>query len=127
MRFWLACVISTIAVIPIVAGYISWRRVRAAPPARSEKIMLAVLPFQNLTGDPKQEYLADGLTEEMIAQLSRLHPEQLGVIARTSVMGYKHGDQRLDQIGRDLAVQYVLENSLRGSGDHLRVTVQLLQ
>src|SRR5258708_306505 len=89
--------------------------------------MVAVLPFQNLTGDAKQEYLADGLTEEMIAQLSRLHPEQLGVIARTSVMGYKHGDQRLDQIGRDLAVQYVLENSLRRSGDHLRVTVQLLQ
>ena len=126
-RFRLAFVISTIAVILIVAGYISWQRFRIAPPPRSEKIMLAVLPFQNLTGDPKQEYLADGLTEEMIAQLSRLHPEQLGVIARTSVMGYKHGDQRLDQIGRDLSVQYVLENSLRGSGDHLRATVQLLQ
>ena len=126
-RFRLAFVISTIAVILIVAGYISWQRFRIAPPPRSEKIMLAVLPFQNLTGDAKQEYLADGLTEEMIAQLSRLHPEQLGVIARTSVMGYKHGDQRLDQIGRDLSVQYVLENSLRGSGDHLRVTVQLLQ
>ncbi len=89
--------------------------------------MLAVLPFQNLTGDPTEEYLADGLTEEMIAQVSRLHPEQLGVIARTSVMGYKHSDQRLDQIGRDLSVQYVLENSLRGNGDHLRITVQLLQ
>src|SRR6267142_172708 len=126
-RFRLAFVISTIAVILIVAGYISWQRFRIAPPPRSEKIMLAVLPFQNLTGDAKQEYLADGLTEEMIAQLSRLHPEQLGVIARTSVMGYKHGDQRLDQIGRDLSVQYVLENSLRGSGDHLRITVQLLQ
>src|SRR6266403_111884 len=126
-RFRLAFVISTIAVILIVAGYISWQRFRIAPPPRPEKIMLAVLPFQNLTGDAKQEYLADGLTEEMIAQLSRLHPEQLGVIARTSVMGYKHGDQRLDQIGRDLSVQYVLENSLRGSGDHLRVTVQLLQ
>src|SRR6266852_1624070 len=126
-RFRLAFVISTIAVILIVAGYISWQRFRIAPPPRSEKIMLAVLPFQNLTGDPKQEYLADGLTEEMIAQLSRLHPEQLGVIARTSVMGYKHGDQRLDQIGRDLSVQYVLESSLRGNGDRLRITVQLLQ
>src|SRR6266853_347028 len=126
-RFRLAFVIGTIAVILIVAGYISWQRFRIAPPPRSEKIMLAVLPFQNLTGDAKQEYLADGRTEEVIAQLSRLHPEQLGVIARTSVMGYKHGDQRLDQIGRDLSVQYVLENSLRGSGDHLRVTVQLLQ
>ena len=123
----IAAVLSAFAVVLVVAGYISWRRFRAALPPRSEKIMLAVLPFQNLTGDPKQEYLADGLTEEMIAQLSRQHPEQLGVIARTSVMGYKHGDQRLDQIGRDLSVQYVLENSLRGSGDHLRVTVQLLQ
>ena len=52
--------------------------------------MLAVLPFENLTGDPNQEYLADGLTEEMISQLGRLNPEQLGVIARTSVMGYKN-------------------------------------
>jgi len=126
-RWRIAAVLSAFAVVLVVAGYTSWRRFRAAPPPRSEKIMLAVLPFQNLTGDPKQEYLADGLTEEMIAQLSRLHPEQLGVIARTSVMGYKHGDQRLDQIGRDLSVQYVLENSLRGSGDHLRVTAQLLQ
>src|SRR5208283_1387318 len=91
------------------------------------KIMLAVLPFQNLTGDPKEEYLADGLTEEMIAQLGRLQPDQLGVIARTSVMGYKQKDVRLDQIGRDLSVQYVLENSLREGGDHLRLTVQLVQ
>jgi TolB-like protein/DNA-binding winged helix-turn-helix (wHTH) protein/Flp pilus assembly protein TadD len=126
-RFRLAFVLSTIAVILIVAGYISWQRFRIVSTPRSEKIMLAVLPFQNLTGDPTEEYLADGLTEEMISQLGRLHPEQLGVIARTSVMGYKHSDQRLDQIARDLSVQYVLENSLRGSGSHLRVTVQLLQ
>ena len=123
----IAAVFGVVAVVFVGAGYVSWRSFRASSPPKSEKIMLAVLPFQNLTGDPKQEYLADGLTEETIAQLGRLHPEQLGVIARTSVMGYKHGDQRLDQIGRDLSVQYVLENSLRGSGDHLRVTVQLLQ
>ena len=89
--------------------------------------MLAVLPFENLTGDPNKEYLADGLTEETISQLGRLNPEQLGVIARTSVMGYKHKDERLDQIGRDLSVQYVLENSLRESGDHIRLTAQLIQ
>ena len=89
--------------------------------------MLAVLPFENLTGDPNKEYLADGLTEETISQLGRLNPEQLGVIARTSVMGYKHKDERLDQIGRDLSVQYVLENSLRESGDHMRLTAQLIQ
>jgi TolB-like protein len=89
--------------------------------------MLAVLPFENLTGDPNKEYLADGLTEETISQLGQLNPEQLGVIARTSVMGYKHKDERLDQIGRDLSVQYVLENSLRESGDHMRLTTQLIQ
>jgi TolB-like protein/DNA-binding winged helix-turn-helix (wHTH) protein len=126
-RWRIAAVLSAFAVALAVAGYISWQGFRIVSTPRSEKIMLAVLPFENLTGDPKEEYLADGLTEEMISQLGRLHPEQLGVIARTSVMGYKSSDQRLDQIGRDLSVQYVLENSLRGTGDHLRITVQLLQ
>jgi tetratricopeptide (TPR) repeat protein len=63
----------------------------------------------------------------MISQLGRLNPGQLGVIARTSVMGYKHKDERLDQIGRDLSVQYVVESSLRESGDHMRLTAQLIQ
>ena len=112
-------------VIVAVVGFISWRHSLSTPLPR--KIMLAVLPFQNLTGDPNKEYLADGLTEETISQLSRLNPEQLGVIARTSVMGYKHKDVRLDQIARDLSVQYVLENSLRESGDHMRLTAQLIQ
>ena len=75
------------AVILVGAGYISWRHFRATAPAKVGKIRLAVLPFENLTGDPNKEYLADGLTEETISQLGRLNPEQLGVIARTSVMG----------------------------------------
>jgi TolB-like protein len=90
-------------------------------------MMLAVLRFENLMDDPNQDYLADGLTEEMISQLGRLNPEQLGVMARTSVMGYKHSNERLDQIGRDLSVQFGLENSLRESGDRIRITAQLLQ
>ena len=120
-----AAILGSSAVILIV-GYLSWRHFRAITPPKSGKIMLAVLPFENLTGDPSKEYLADGLTEQTISQLGRLNPSQLGVIARTSVMGYKHKDERLDQIGRDLSVQYVLENSLRQSGDHLRITSQLL-
>ena len=112
---------------PAGAGYMSWRHSRVTARAPSEKIMLAVLPFENLTGDPQKDYLADGLTEETISQLGGLNPGQLGVIARTSVMGYKHKDERLDQIGRDLSVQYVLENSLRESGDHVRLTAQLIQ
>jgi TolB-like protein/DNA-binding winged helix-turn-helix (wHTH) protein len=127
-KYWLkAAVVGASAVLLVVVGFASWRRFRDATPSSSQKIRLAVLPFANLTGDPNQEYLADGLTEEMISQLGRLNPEQLGVIARTSVMGYKHKDLRLDQIGRDLSVQYVLENSLRESGDHLRLTAQLIQ
>ena len=122
-----AAVLGSSAVILVVVGYMSWRHSRDVTSPRSEKVMLAVLPFENLTGDPNKEYLADGLTEETISQLGRLNPQRLGVIARTSVMGYKHKDTRLDQIGRDLSVQYVLENSLRESGDHLRITSQLLQ
>jgi TolB-like protein len=126
-HWWKAALVLVSAVILVGAGYISWRHFRATESTRSNKIRLAVLPFQNLTGDPNKEYLADGLTEETISQLGQLNPEQLGVIARTSVMGYKHNDERLDQIGRDLSVQYVLENSLRESGDHLRLTAQLIQ
>jgi TolB-like protein/DNA-binding winged helix-turn-helix (wHTH) protein len=121
-----AAVMGASAVMLLFVGYLSWRHFRGVPPPRT-KIMLAVLPFQNLTGDPNKEYLADGLTEETISQLGRLNPEQLGVIARTSVMGYKRKDLRLDQIGRELSVEYVLENSLRESGDHLRLTAQLIQ
>jgi TolB-like protein/DNA-binding winged helix-turn-helix (wHTH) protein/Tfp pilus assembly protein PilF len=122
-----AAVVLMSVVILVGAGYFSRRYFRGISPPKSEKVRLAVLPFENLTGDPNKEYLADGLTEETISQLGRLNPEQLGVIARTSVMGYKHKDVRLDQIGRDLSVQYVLENSLRESGDHLRLTAQLIQ
>src|SRR6202140_5381080 len=125
--WWKTAVVLASVVILGGAGYTSWRHFRTLNPPKSEKIMLAVLPFENLTGDPNKEYLADGLTEETISQLGRLNPEQLGVIARTSVMGYKHKDERLDQIGRDLSVQYVLENSLRESGDHMRLTAQLIQ
>ena len=119
--------LATLTVILAAATYTSWRHFAGMMPPGPQKIMLAVLPFENLTGDPNKEYLADGLTEETISQLGRLNPEQLGVIARTSVMGYKHKDDRLDQIGRDLSVQYVLENSLRESGDHIRLTAQLIQ
>ncbi len=126
-EFWrrAAVVVAASAVILVAGGYISWRQFRSTPLPR--RVMIAVLPFENLTGDPNKEYLADGLTEETISQLGRLNPEQLGVIARTSVMGYKHKNERLDQIGHDLSVQYVLENSLRENGNQIRLTAQLIQ
>jgi len=127
-RHWRkATLVGASAVLLAGVCFASWWHFRVQTPPKSQKIMLAVLPFENLTGDPNKEYLADGLTEETISQLGRLNPEQLGVIARTSVMGYKHKNERLDQIGRELSVQYVLENSLRENGDRLRLTAQLIQ
>lgn len=121
----------TLALIAVLAlsaaGYVLWRQYRPPRPANPARIMLAVLPFQNLTGDPEQEYFADGLTEELTAQLGRLRGEQLGVIARTSVMAYKHSNKGLDQIARELSVQYVIEGSLRRTADRVRITAQLIQ
>jgi TolB-like protein len=95
--------------------------------APAPSVRLAVLPFQNLTGDPEQEYLSDGLTQEMIAQLGRLHPASLSVIARTSVMRYKKTDKSVDQIGRELGVDYVLEGSARREGARIRISAELIQ
>jgi TolB-like protein/DNA-binding winged helix-turn-helix (wHTH) protein/Tfp pilus assembly protein PilF len=91
------------------------------------KVTLAVLPFANLTGDPAQEFISDGLTEEMITQLGRLNYQQLNVIARTSAMTYKGANKPINQIGRELGVTYVLEGSLRRWGDRVRISAQLVQ
>jgi len=89
-------------------------------------IRMAVLPFANLSGDPEQEYLSDGFTQEMITQLGRLHPEGLSIIARTSVMRYKGGTTPVDQIGSELGVDYVLEGSTQREGGIVRVAAELI-
>jgi len=90
-------------------------------------IKLAVLPFSNLSGDPEQEYLSDGLTQEMIAQLGRLHPQSLNVVARTSVLRYKKTETPIEQIGRELDVEYVLEGSARREGSRIRIAAELIK
>jgi len=89
--------------------------------------MLAVLPFANLSGDAHEDYFADGLTEEMIAQLGQLQPAKLGVIARTSTVQYKGTKETAAQIGRELGVGYLLEGSVRRGGERVRITAQLVQ
>ena len=89
--------------------------------------MLAILPFQNLSNDPRQEYFSDGLTEETITDLGQLSPEHLGVIARTSAMAYKHTDKSVGQIGREFGVDYILEGSIRREGGKARVSAQLIR
>ena len=91
------------------------------------RVLLAVLPFENLSGSRKYDAFSDGLTEEMITQLGKLHPARLGVIARTSSMTYKSTDKTVEQIGRELGVSHVLEGSVRRSGDRVRIAAQLIQ
>ena len=89
--------------------------------------MLAILPFQNMSNDPAQEYFSDGLTEETITDLGQLSPEHLGVIARTSAMAYKHTNKTVSQIGHDLGVDYILEGSVRREGGQARISAQLIR
>ena len=123
-----ALVIASLAVVAmlLLAGYIIWHREKkVSPPAG--KIMLAVLPFENLSGDSEQDYFSDGLTEEMITQLGRLQPQRLGVIARTSAVIFKKSNKDIAHIGRELGAAYILEGSVRREADRLRITAQLIQ
>src|SRR5262249_20366196 len=85
---------------------------------------LAVLPLENLTGDASQEYFADGMTDELITELAELN--SVRVISRTSVMQYKGAQKPLRQIANELSVDAILEGSVLRSGQHVRVTAQLI-
>ena len=89
-------------------------------------IKLAVLPLRNLTGDPAQEFMSDGVTEELTALLGRLNPQSLRLIGRTTVMRYKKGEIPLDQIGRELGVNYILEGSMQREANRIRVSADLI-
>ena len=91
------------------------------------RFMLAVLPLENRSADPEQEYFTDGMTEELITHLGRLQPKRLGVIARTSAMRYRKTSKSVQEIGRELSVDYLLEGSVRRAGDRVRITTQLIQ
>lgn len=91
------------------------------------RVVLAVLPFQNLSGDRDDEYFSDGLTQEMITQAGGVNPEQLLVIARTTSMTYKHTSKGVEEIGRELGADYVLESSVRRDHERVRITIQLIR
>ena len=121
------------ALLLIVGGLLIWRTV--FPPvqvASVEKMAfplpdrpsIAVLPFDNLSGDPEQEYFSDGLTEEIISSLSRV--PKLFVIARNSTFTYKGKPVKVQQVSEELGVRYVLEGSVRKGGDKIRITAQLI-
>jgi TolB-like protein len=126
---------AAIAVLAIIIGLTVWQffsRPSPIEPASVEKMThplpgkpsIAVLPFDNLSGDPKQEYLSDGLTDEIIATLSRV--PKIFVIARNSTFTYKGKPVKVQQVSEELGVRYVLEGSLKKAGNRIRITAQLI-
>lgn len=119
----LAAALAVIVMAAVSLGVLHKRNALSTP----GRVKLAVLPFENLSGDSAQDFLGDGLAEEMITQLGELAPQRLGVIARTSAAQYRHSSKPARQIGSELQVAYLLEGSLRRDGRKLHVTAQLIQ
>jgi len=119
--------VAALLLIVVAAGVLGWIRPwepGTVPPARTGQIGIAVLPFNNLSGDPGQEYFSDGITEDLISDLSRV--SGLFVIARSTMFTYKGKTVGAQQVGRELAVPYVLEGSVRKAGNRVRVNAQLI-
>ena len=124
-RLLMLAIVVAICAAALVAYWVVPRQGPTTQSAR--RLTLAVLPFDNLSGDADQEYLSDGLTEEMITQLGRLEPDRLRVLARSSTWKYKQAERDIGRIRRELGADYVLEGSLRLAGERVRVTAELVQ
>lgn len=102
-----------------------WRSLRV-PAVAQRKMVLAVLPFDNLSRDPDREFFSDGLTEEMIAQVGKLNRDQLQVVARSSVAKYKGSTLTASEIGKELNADYLVQGRVRLLPDRVRITVELI-
>jgi len=113
-------------VLALGGGAVYWLSTRGTPPDRDHTSLpsIAVLPLENLSADAEQEYFSDGLTDELITDLAKLRG--LRVISRTSVLPYKRIKRPLPEIARQLGVDYVVEGTIRGSGERVRITAQLI-
>lgn len=127
-RTWVFVGLASLALVSILSlrEFWSWRGSRV-PPVFQRKTVLAVLPFDNLSRDPDQEFFSEGLTEEMIAQLGKLNRDRLKVVARSSVAKYKGSTLAAREIGKELNADYLVQGSVRRSSDRVRITVQLIQ
>ncbi len=123
---WLG-IAALVLVAVTIGGYFWWKQETATRGIRTGRIMLAVLPFEDLTGDKGNDFFVAGLHDELIAQLGRLHPSRLGVIARTSSAQYAGAHKSIDQIGRELHVDYVLDGTIRSVSGKFRITAELIQ
>jgi len=135
-RRWQRAALAAMVAIVVVAGALAiWNFYFRPPPIEPasvekmayplpDKPSIAVLPFVNMSGDPEQEYIADGITENITTALSKI-PE-IFVIARTSTFAYKGKPAKLHQVAEDLGIRYVLEGSIQKADDRIRVTAQLI-
>lgn len=115
----------TVAVLAVVllAAFVTWAWFGAG----ASRVTLAVLPFENLSGDPEREYLADGLADETIAALGQIDPDHVSVIGRTSTAAYKRTTKSLAQIGQELRADYLVESSIQAEGGRLRIRSKLIR
>ena len=129
VRSWkVAAVPALLLVVAAIGLFLFVWRTRKSPLSSSRPLVLLVLPFDNLSGDPTQDFFSDGVTDEMITVLGEHVPPGLSVIARTSAMQYRATRKPLAQIAHELGgADYVLEGSVRRSGDHVAVNVQLFR
>ena len=125
--FWLPSAVLLFLAVVFVSIFTFGRTRGPSSEGAPPRAILAVLPFDNYAGDPNQDFIADGLTEEMITQLGRLAPERLGVIARTSSMSFKGTKKSVREIAGALHADYVLEGSVRRDGDRVRISAQLIE
>ena len=119
----MAGVVAALVLAVLFAALTMWNRQRAAGPEPLQS--LAVLPLQNLSGDPAQDYFSDGMTEALITDLAKI--PGLKVISRTSIMQYRDSHKQLPQIARELGVDGIVEGSVLRSGDRVRITAQLVR
>ena len=126
-RSWVLKGAAAALLLATTFGLALWLSYRTPSGPIPDKIMMAVLPFKNIGSEGTEDYLADGLTEEVILQLGQLSLSELGVIARTSVMPYKTTEKGIRRIGQELGVDYILEGSVRQELDQLRITTQLIR
>jgi TolB-like protein/DNA-binding winged helix-turn-helix (wHTH) protein len=121
--------LSAIVLISVVGWIVRIHRTHRANASGivRDKLTILVIPFDNLSGDPEQEYVSDGLTEEMITRLGQISPSHVTVTARSTAMRYKHTQETLEQIAEERNLDYILEGSFRRQGGRIRITAQLFK
>jgi TolB-like protein/DNA-binding winged helix-turn-helix (wHTH) protein/Tfp pilus assembly protein PilF len=128
-RTWLFVGLASLAVVSILSLFAFWgsRRTTSLLTVSQRKTVLAVLPFDNLSRDPDQEFFSEGLTQDIVAQVGKLNPDRLTVIAHSSVAKYRGSRLSAKEIGKELNADYLVQGTVRRVADRVRVTVELIQ